>query len=193
MANSILNLLSKFISNPLGALNLPNIQIFQFSIVTIIVVLYVLARIIMSAIGRRYTTPRVFIGPIIMILLVAYNYYFSYIASSTLNIDILLRIETLVVPVIVLVGLVVGHRVAKGDRVFLKKGKAHYRSSIAITLLWAISFLVKMGMVAFIPTILLEVGITFSIVLDITTGLILGEALKIHHIYREQFSGTTGS
>lgn len=187
--SSIQSLFSKFLSNPLGTLNLPNIQIFQFSLVTIIVVIYILTRIILSALGRRYSTFRVFLGPFFMMLLVAYNYYFSYLASVTLNLGYILLAETLAVPLIIAVCIGLGYRIAKRDNVFLKKGEPHYRSSIGITLLWALSFLVKMGMATFVPEFLLAVGITFSVVLDITTGLIVGESFRIHRTYKQNFGG----
>ncbi len=188
MTSSIQNLFSRFISNPLGTLNLPNIQVFQFSIVTLVVVAYVLGRIILSAIGRKYSTARVFIGPVFMILLVSYNYYFSYVTGISLKLGAILTVETLTVPVVVLIGLALGHRVARSDRVFLKKGNAYYRSSVSITFLWALSFLVKMGIVTFLPSLLVAVGLTFSVVLDLTTGLVMGEAIKIHGTYKQNFA-----
>lgn len=141
----------------------------------------------MSALGRRYGSIRVFIGPLFMLLLVAYNYYFSYLASITLNLGSILQAETFSVPLVIAVCIGLGYRIAKRDNVFLKKGEPHYRSSIGITLLWALSFLVKMGMATFIPEILLAIGITFSILLDITTGLIVGESLRIHRTYKQNF------
>lgn len=186
--NSYAGLLSKFITNPLGTLSLPAFQIYQLSFFVILVFLLIGLRISLSLIGRRYSSFRVFLGPLVLVVLVAYNYYNSYVVSLSLNIFDLLMVDIISVPFLVLLGMFVGHRLARKDRVFMKKGKPHYRSSVPISLIWALSFLIRMGIVTYLPLIQVSLGLISSAVLDITTGLILGEAIKIHGTYRREFS-----
>lgn len=183
-----LSSLSKYLNDPLSLLNIPNFQIYQFSFFTILVFLLIILRVALSVAGRKYSFTRLFLGPIFLFLLVLYNYYNSYLVSISIGLSHIFNVEALTMPFFVIIGLVLGHRLARKDRVFLKKGKAHYRSSVTISLVWAISFLIKMGIIAYIPTIFLALGITVSAILDITTGLILGEAIKIHGTYRKEYS-----
>lgn len=181
--------LNKYLNNPLGLLNIPNFQIYQLSFFTILLFFLIGLRITLSVVGRKYSALRLFLGPIFLVLLVSYNYYNSYLVSISLNIATIFRNEALTIPFFLFLGLALGHRLARNDRVFLKKGKPHYRSSITISLVWAISFLLKMGVITFIPSIFSVLGITISAILDLTTGLILGEALKIHGIYKREYAG----
>lgn len=179
--------LSKYLSNPLGLLNLPNFQIYQLSFFTILIFFIIGFRITLSIVGRKYSSLRLFLGPVVLVLLVSYNFYNSYLVSASLNLASIFRTEMLTIPFFLILGLALGHRLARKDRVFIKKGKPHYRSSITISLVWAVSFLLKMGIITFIPSVFSAVGITISAILDLTTGLILGEAIKIHGTYKREY------
>ncbi len=181
-------LLSKLFSNPMGLFSLPNFQIYQFSFFAALIFVLVAVRIALSAVGRKYSAARLFLGPVFLVILVAYNYYNSYLVSISLNLYSIMKTEVILIPVFVVLGLAAGHKLARKDRVYLKKGTPYYRSSIVISFVWALSFLIKMGIITYLPFLPIGVGLAFSAILDITTGLILGEAIKIHGTYRKEFS-----
>lgn len=187
MTIDIHSILSKLQSNPMGAFNLPSFQIYQLSFFTILIFIIIGFRIGMSLAGRKYSFIRLFTGPVFLFLLVSYNYYNSYIVSLSLNISDIFHTELILIPILVGLGMAVGHRIARRDRVFRKKGRAYYRTSVAISLVWAFSFLARMGVITYLPLVNVGVGLFLSSLLDITTGLILGEALKIHRTYRTDF------
>lgn len=198
MGNSMLfsyGNLTGLLSNPLGFFNIPNFQIYQLSFFTALIFVIIAARITLSVVGRKYSAMRLFLGPIFLFLLVSYNYFDTYIVTISLSLNFaqLFRLEFILIPFLVGFGLVAGHRIAKRDKVFLKKGKPHYRSSIVISLVWAFSFLIKMGVITYLPLLTAEISLVFSAILDITTGLIMGEALKIHGTYKKEYSSVSST
>ncbi|AKA48991.1 hypothetical protein IX51_07665 [uncultured archaeon] len=191
--SSFVNFLSKLLANPLSYFNLPNFQIYQLSFFAILIFVLIALRVGLSVAGRKYSTLKLFTGPVFLVLLVTYNYYNSYLVSLTLNLSSLTKVEVLLVPFLVALGIAAGHRLARNDRVYIKKGAPHYSSSAIISLVWALSFLIRMGIITYLPLIQVSVAIFSSVVLDIATGLILGESLKIYRTYRRNFSGADAS
>lgn len=186
-------LLSKLLSNPLSLFGIPNFQIYQFSFFAVLIFILIAFRIALSLAGRKYSGLRLFLGPSLLTLLVAYNYYNSYIVSFSLDLHTIIGTELLMVPVLIILGLFAGHRIARKDRVYVKKGTPHYRSSVVISLVWALSFMIKMGIITYLPFLPVSFDLAVAVILDLTTGLILGEAIKIHSIYRKEYSGVQAS
>lgn len=185
------SILSKLMSNPLSLFNIPNFQIYQFSFFGVLIFILIALRISLSLIGRKYSTLRVFLGPVFLVLLVAYNYFNSYVASASLDLHNIVNAEVATVPILVFIGILVGHWLARKDIIFLKNGVPHYRSSIVISLVWAVSFMIKMGIITYFPLLHVSFDLVVAVILDVTTGLILGEAFKIHRIHKREYSSSS--
>lgn len=185
-----LSTLTHLLRDPQSLFGLPNFQIYQLSFFTILVFFLIGLRVTLSLVGRKYSAFRLFLGPFVLVLLVSYNYYYSYIVSSTISLTLAFRTEFLIIPIFLIVGIALGVKIGRKDRVFVKKGRAYYRSSVMISLMWALSFLIKMGVVTYLPLIPagISIGLVFSAILDITTGLILGEAMRIFGTYRREYA-----
>lgn len=143
------------------------------SIETLVIFLAIIAiivarRIVRGVYGRRYSTGRVLFLPVFYVLLTLAFVIFLNIGDTEIYYTLLL------IPA----GALLGLRIGGGISFFTKNGEVYYKRSPIILVIWLVSYVSRIILEFLYPTnrtIILAV----DIVLALTAGLIIGEAVHL--------------
>jgi hypothetical protein len=146
----------------------------QFSIILVVIALYLTFRAYRGFSGMKYNERRVYSTPILYLLitiigLADVNPTYTDIAASAIAL---------------IVGYLVGRRLAGGVKFYEKNNSTYYKRSPLIIIVWLISFLARFAIGYLYPTSLV-LAVIVEIVLAGTTGMILGEAHHIINAYKK--------
>lgn len=153
---------------------------YQFDFLATLTVFLLLLRLSRLFMGRKYSLGKVLLVPVIYALLSIY----TYIGVSDTQKDLII--------VFGIIGLAAGIRYGKKDRFYVKNNVLRYRSSLAFTMLWTLSFLGEIYIYLYNPKLPVSVGLALNIIIAGSAGLILGESIRIinsHRIYMKKQAG----
>jgi len=160
------------LSVSVASLNLSNT--FLVVVLLLIVVRIMYRRIKMGIKGRQFKTSRLFITPIIYILLLIF-----FMAAFIGNIDYI-TIVMLLCAAGIIPGFIYGEHVTFFD----KNGAIFYKRSPYILTFWAAGFIVRMFLEFVYPSNL-TIQFIVDALLAVTLGLIIGESIKTYRKYKE--------
>ncbi len=136
----------------------------------IVIVLIVSRRLYQGVRGQKFTN-RVYILPVIYILLTIFT-LFTYAATQF---DILATL--LSIPL----GALVGLRLGSAAQIYEKDGVTHYKRSRFIIGIWLAAYMARYGLVIAFPSVVVIIAITGAL-LAFTSGMLLGETI---HLFRK--------
>ena len=165
-----------FAGLPAGGGSLGGLLFFLFLIALVIV-----RRIRYAVRGRRYSTGRVISYPVIYLILTIVTVVpieiFNPIALTSL--------------LAILIGFPVGYVFGRNTSFFNQNGALYFKRSPYILIIWLISYIGRLF-------ILMEVGANFEIafivdtILALTTGILLGEGIRVIRVYNSHHAGSPG-
>ncbi len=141
------------------------------TILVIIAIIFTL-RIYRIVNGTKFSTIGLYRLPVIYLALAA----FSLVALSPSYLDVVIAVVALVV------GLLIGLRLAGGVHFFEKNGAVYYKRSILIMVIWLVSFIIRFGVDLFYSSVPYA-SLAAGFLLSATTGVIIGEAVHIKRNY----------
>ncbi|OWP56960.1 MAG: hypothetical protein B2I17_03210 [Thermoplasmatales archaeon B_DKE] len=139
-----------------------------------ILVLFVIRRVYRGINGRQFRTSRVFMIPVIYTLLLLFS-FFSIDVNYLYDASLLL----LIIP-----GIVLGNRFGNTVKFFEKDKQIFYKRSQFILVFWLASLIVRESLVLLFPTVVV-ILLGVDALLSLTTGLIIGESIQVHHAYKK--------
>lgn len=135
--------------------------------VIILILLLFLYRLLRAKLGEKFSHTRVFLSPVIYSLLVLLTFIYQpeiVIISSF---------------VIALLGIVLGVAMSRNVEIFQKKNDMYYKRSVSVAFFFTLFFTLKILSLLYYPTLYLVS--LFSVLLTVTTGMLIGEAIVIYH------------
>lgn len=170
------------IESLLGSLNLLQLG---FIGMIIVILLVFTVRITLSFRGTKYTAFRVAFVPIVYTLFTIYLFYQSVgINLSILGTDYVLRSYVLLIPVGLVVGLILGIIAGKSVRIYEKNGRQYFKKSLAVSFFWTLCFVLQFVSLVYYPAI--NIGLIFTGLLAVATGMLDGQALRAHTAFRAE-------
>ncbi|MCL5423737.1 MAG: hypothetical protein M1385_01470 [Candidatus Marsarchaeota archaeon] len=149
-----------------------------FAIILIIIAIYLTIRMYRNFRGTKFKKSKVYRLPIIYLLL-------TFISLFILNPSIL---DIIAVLVFIVVGYFIGIWLSNlGLKFFEKNGETYYRRAPFILLLWLISYILRFSIEFLYPSNILF-GLVTEMLLAVTSGMVLGEAVHIvksHYKYKK--------
>lgn len=140
----------------------------ELAVILILISLVVVRRIVRGVYGRRYSTGRVLFLPAFYIFLTLVFVIFLNLGDSYIYYTLLL------IPA----GALAGLRVGGGATFFMKNGEVYYKRSPFILIFWLISYIARLLLDFYFPTNV-TVAFAIDVVLALTAGLIVGEAIHL--------------
>ena len=150
-----------------------------YSLVIIIAIIVTL-RLYRGINGRAYSRTRVLRTPVIYVIL-------TLITVVPTGISNIADLGTLV---LIPVGLIVGYRFGTNVTFFRQNGIVYYKRSQIIMVVWLFSLIIRLVMEILYPTSSTAI-LAVNVLLTVTTGLIIGEAMNI--IKKENEFNKTGT
>ncbi|MCL4452305.1 MAG: hypothetical protein M1327_06760 [Candidatus Thermoplasmatota archaeon] len=135
--------------------------------VIILILLLFLYRLLRAKLGEKFSHTRVFLSPVIYSLLVLLTFIYQpevVIISSF---------------IIALLGIVLGVALSRNVEIFQKKNDMYYKRSVPVAFFFTLFFTLKILSLLYYPTLYLVS--LFSVLLTVTTGMLIGEAIVIYH------------
>ncbi|QRF76246.1 hypothetical protein Thermo_01763 [Thermoplasmatales archaeon] len=164
----------------LGSLNL--LQLGFIGMVVIILLLFSI-RMTFALHGTRYTFSRVAFVPIVYTLFTIYLFYQSVgMNISVLGTDYVLHSYVLLIPAGLIVGFAAGFKGGRSVKFYEKKSSIHFRKSVWISLFWTLTFVLEFASLIYFPT--LNITLLFTGLLSLATGMLDGQAIRAHFMFK---------
>ncbi len=150
-----------------------------YTVLVLIFILFVY-RITRAVAGEKYSYIRIFFTPALYSVFVL----MTFLGSP--------QYQIIIGIIVAVLGLILGSFLSRKLKVFEKHGKMYFKASVIITILWTFSFTGKILALLYYPSLGILVG--SSVLLTLTTGMLIAEALVIHyrHFSFQKNSGQTG-
>ena len=140
----------------------------------VIIAFFVVRRVYRGINGRRFSTRRIFTIPIVYTLLLLTS-FISLPVSYLYEASLLL---------LILPGIVVGMRFGNAVVFFERDSQTFYKRSQFILVFWLVSLLARETLALLYPSVTLAILLVDGL-LSITTGLIIGESIRLYHAYND--------
>ena len=140
----------------------------------VIIAFIVVRRVYRGTNGRRFSTRRIFAIPIVYTMLLLAS-FISLPVSYLYEASLLL---------LILPGVVIGLRFGNAVVFFEQDSQTFYKRSQFILIFWLISLLVRETLALLYPSVTLVILFVDGL-LSLTTGLIIGESIRLYHAYND--------
>lgn len=147
----------------------------DFAVLLVIIAFTLTLRLYRGMKGMKYSPTKVYRAPLLYLVIVAVDVF----ALSPTYIDIIAVI------VAVIIGYVIGRRLAGDVKFFEKNNATYYTRSPVILIIWLVSFIARIGIEFISAPGITYLAIAVEVILALTTGLILGEAHHINNSYKQ--------
>jgi hypothetical protein len=170
------------IQSVLGSLNI--LQLGFIGIVIVILLLFSI-RMTLALHGTKYTAFRVAFVPILYTLFTVYLFYETVGSNiSILGTTYVLKSFVLLIPAGIVAGFIFGMLAGRKVKFYEKKGREYFRKSLAVSLFWTLSFILEFIVVIYFPAT--DFNLLFTGLLALATGMLDGQAIRAHLMYRER-------
>lgn len=141
--------------------------------ILIVIALFMTFRVYRGMKGTKYSVMTVYRSPVAYLAITIISLFFL---SPTYT-------DIAVVFAVIIIGYLIGLKLAGGLQFFEKGGVTYYKRSPFIMIVWLVSFIIRFGVSFFLPSNTLIV-LLVEVLLAGTTGMILGEATHINRSYK---------
>ncbi len=139
-------------------------------------------RLVRAAAGEKFTDTRVFLTPVLYSMFVLVTFIYEPYVVILAGI------------IITVFGIILGLVLSKNVKIFSKNRRMYYSRSLTVTFFWTLAFTAKLLLIMYFPSYNTlnnqYVVILFDVLLTVTTGMLLGEALIIYHRHSKFVSET---
>lgn len=149
-----------------------NLSQYQFTFFVVFILFVIARRFSRAFFGRRFAYRRILTLPIL------YSLFTIYLLFYVSEYEILSAVT------VAAIGVYLGYIIGKKVRFFDRNDSLYYKSSLIITVLWAVSFLSRLYISTYSPNLPVQVSLLFSIILAWTAGLMVGESIRILLVFK---------
>lgn len=153
----------------------------SLSLILIVIAILFIYRTVRTLMGEKFSGVKIFLIPLV---------YSVFVLFTFLPSDIYQKTSSLITAI---VGIVIGLSLSRKVEVYEKKSNLYYKKSLTVTFLWTLFFSVKIVTYLYYPQYYFQS--TFSALLTLVTGMLIGEAIKIYregHRYKSNVRVSSG-